>query len=912
MRCAIPPTESLAVRRHALRIVRLGCYFIMTGSELRQKFLEFFEERGHTAVPSSSLVPQNDPTLLFTNAGMVQFKDVFLGAETRGYSRATTAQKCVRAGGKHNDLENVGRTARHHTFFEMMGNFSFGDYFKDDAVRFGWEFLTETLELPPDKLWVTVYEDDEEAYTLWKDLVRVPEQRIVRMGEKDNFWAMGDTGPCGPCSEILIDQGESMSCGPECGIGLCDCDRYLELWNLVFMQYERDDSGNLAPLPRPSIDTGMGLERVAAVLQGVQSNYDSDLFAPLLRFSEDISGKRYGEREEDDVSMRVIADHLRSTTFLISDGVLPANEGRGYVLRRILRRAARHGKLLGLSEPFLYKGTQVVVESMKDVYRGLADNAGHVAQVTLDEERRFRRTLDKGIEILNKLVAEAKAHNVSVLDGKEAFRLYDTFGFPLDLAQDIAGDHGLSVDVDAFEREMEAQRLRARGAWKGSGEVAVAEIYKNLAASIPATRFIGYSSLESSEANILAIVKDQAMVNEATEGDRVELVVDVTPCYGESGGQIGDQGLVQTEDGVVAGTITNTTKPIPQIFVHHVRVDQGSLHVGQTLMLKVDEERRKQTRRNHTATHLLHAALREVLGDHVKQAGSMVTPEHFRFDFTHFSGVEPDELRRIEKLVNQGVLTNTRVNTSEVTMDEALDMGALAFFEEKYGDRVRVVQVPGISMELCGGTHALATGEIGLCKLIGESSIAAGVRRVEALTGDAALHYIQQEEERLREATALLKASSAEFVPKIERLLVGVRDQEREIERLNMKLATLQVSSLLEQAREIHGIQVIAARVENLDAKGLRNFADVLKGKLGSGIIVLGLEGMGGRVSLLSAVTKDLNPAYHAGKIIKEVAAVVGGNGGGRPDMAQAGGKHPEKLAEALDKVFQIVETCSN
>ncbi|MCP4399241.1 MAG: alanine--tRNA ligase [bacterium] len=884
----------------------------MTGSELRRKFLEFFEERGHTAVSSSSLVPQNDPTLLFTNAGMVQFKDVFLGAEKRAYSRATTAQKCVRAGGKHNDLENVGRTARHHTFFEMMGNFSFGDYFKDDAIRFGWEFLTEALDLPPDKLWVTVYDDDDEAYALWKDLVRMPEERIVRLGEKDNFWAMGDTGPCGPCSEILIDQGESMSCGPDCGIGMCDCDRYLELWNLVFMQSERDDSGNLTPLPRPSIDTGMGLERVAAVLQKVQSNFDSDLFSPLLRFTEEIFGKRYGENKEDDVSMRVIADHLRSTTFLISDGVLPANEGRGYVLRRIMRRAARHGKLLGLSGPFLYKGTQAVVDSMKDVYRELADSAEHVAQVTLNEERRFGRTLNQGIEILNTLVVETKAQNSSVLDGKEIFRLYDTFGFPLDLTQDIAGDHGLSVDVEAFEREMNAQRSRARNAWKGSGEVAVAEIYKNLAGSVPASRFIGYSSLDSSESIVLAIIKAQALVEEAAEGDRVELVLDVTPCYGESGGQTGDRGRFQTEDGALAGTIENTTKPIPQIFVHHVAVERGALRVGQKMMVTADEERRKHTRRNHTATHLLHAALRNVLGDHVKQAGSMVTPERFRFDFTHFSALEHDELRRIEKLINQGILSNTAVDTSEVTLDEALDMGALAFFEEKYGDRVRVVQISDISMELCGGSHALATGEIGLCKLVGESSVAAGVRRVEALTGEAALQHVQQEETRLREATTLLKTSPDEFIPKVERLLVGARENEREIERLKMKLATLQVSSLLEQAREIHGVKVIAARVENLDAKGLRNFADVLKGKLGSGIIVLGLEGDGGRVSLLSAVTKDLTPAYHAGKIVKEVAAVVGGSGGGRPDMAQAGGKHPEKLADALEKVFQVVEACSD
>ena len=630
----------------------------------------------------------------------------------------------------------------------------------------------------------------------------------------------------------------------------------------------------------------------------------------MIRFAEEISGKTYGENDQDDTSIRVIADHLRSTTFLISDGVLPSNEGRGYVLRRIMRRAARHGKMLGISEPFLYKGIEVVVDTMKAVYREVADNSEHVIQVTLNEERRFGHTLNQGMEILNTLIEETKRQNSPVLDGKEIFRLYDTFGFPIDLTQDIASDHHLSLDMEGFEREMNAQRTRAREAWKGSGEIAVAEIYKNLANKLPATQFTGYDSLEENDATILALVKEHKVVKHASAGDTVELILDITPCYGEAGGQIGDTGTISSLDGSVEGTIVDTTKPVPQIFVHHVVLEQGELQTGQKIAVSVDHERRKRTRRNHTATHLLHAALREVLGDHVKQSGSLVTPERFRFDFTHFSSLDEHDMQRIEEIVNRGIQTNTEVKTKQATLDEALDMGALAFFEEKYGDRVRIVQIPGISMELCGGTHALATGEIGICKLVSESSIAAGIRRIEALTGEAALHYIQAEEQRLRKASALLKASPGEFVQKVEKLLVTSKEYEREIERLKMKLATLQTDSLLEQAQEINGVKVIAARVENLDPKGLRNFADVLKGKLHSGIVVLGTE-TNGRVSLISAVTKDISNTYHAGNIIKEVANIVDGSGGGRPDMAQAGGKNPKKLSEALEKVFQIVKSCS-
>ena len=883
----------------------------MTGRELRKQFLQFFEERGHAVVPSSSLVPQNDPTLLFTNAGMVQFKDVFLGKDVRGYSRATTAQRCVRAGGKHNDLENVGHTARHHTFFEMMGNFSFGDYFKKDAIQYGWDFLTGTLGLPKDRLWVTVYQDDDEAFDLWKNMIGVPVERIIRMGKKDNFWSMGDTGPCGPCSEILIDQGEEMRCGDNCGIGKCDCDRYLELWNLVFMQFDRDAAGNMTPLPKPSIDTGMGLERVAAVMQGKHSNFESDLFAPMLRFTEEISGKKYGDNPQDSASMRVIADHLRSTTFLISDGVLPANDGRGYVLRRIMRRAARHGKMLGITEPFLYKGIQVVVDAMKDEYREIADHCQHVIQVTLNEERRFGHTLNQGLDLLNKLVEATERQKSSVLDGKEIFKLYDTFGFPLDLAQDVAKDRNLTIDMEAFDREMNAQRTRARESWKGSGEVAISEIYKTLSNAIPATRFTGYQRLEEHDATILAIIKDQQRVNAAAAGERVEVIFDVTPCYGESGGQVGDTGMIANADGSAAAMISNTTKPVPQLFVHHVTVERGELRAGQKMTISVDEDRRKRTRRNHTSTHLLNAALRDVLGDHVKQSGSLVTPERFRFDFTHFSGIDEEEIQRIETIVNDGIRTNTPVETKEVGLDEALDMGALAFFEEKYGEKVRMVQIPGLSMELCGGTHAVATGEIGLFKLLSESSVAAGVRRIEALTGEAALAYIQQEEQQLRHATALLKSSPEEVSARIEKLLAASKEQEREVERLKMKLATLQTDALVEQARDIRGVKVLAARVDHLDSKGLRNFADVLKAKIQSGIVVLATVEDGQRVSLISAVTKDLVGKYHAGNIIKEIAGLIGGSGGGRPDMAQAGGKSPEKLPEAIEKVFQVVESWS-
>jgi alanyl-tRNA synthetase len=879
----------------------------MTGHELRQRFLEYFQKKGHTIVSSSSLVPQRDPTLLFTNAGMVQFKDVFLGKEKRNYTRATTSQKCVRAGGKHNDLENVGRTARHHTFFEMLGNFSFGEYFKAGAIPYAWEFLTEVLKLPKEKLWVSIYQDDDEAFELWHKTIGVPTDRIVRLGEKDNFWAMGDTGPCGPCSEIIIDQGPQMGCEkPTCGVG-CDCDRYLELWNLVFMQFDRDSSGTLTPLPRPSIDTGMGLERTTAVLQGVYSNFDTDLFMPLIHFVEDSAEKRYRDQEKDDVSMRVIADHLRATTFLISDGVIPSNEGRGYVLRRIMRRAARHGKMLGLEKPFLYKGIQVVVDAMKQAYPELVDRIDYIVQMTLNEERRFSYTLNLGLELLTKVLVETREKGEQTVPGEEVFKLYDTYGFPLDLMDEIAREHGLELDMSGYERAMEEQRVRARKSWKGSGESEVDRSYIALSQILPSTEFIGYEALES-PVEVLAILKDKTLVESASSGDDVELVFDKTPFYGESGGQVGDKGVLRLAEGEIA--ISDTQKPLAQLFVHKGKVKTGTIHKGQKGKAVVDPDSRQRTALNHTATHLLHATLKMVLGDHVKQAGSLVAPDRLRFDFSHFSDLEYREFYRIEEIVNNAIRSNIPIKTFVTSLDDALQRGAVAMFGEKYGEQVRVVQIGDFSRELCGGTHVRASGDIGLFKLINESSVAAGVRRIEALTGQGALEYIQRETERLRSISLLLRTGSSEVVHRLEKLLASSREYEREIEQLKTRLASSRIDDLLNTSRDVKGVKVISIQVEGLDAKGLRSLADSLKDKMKSGVVVLGSV-EDGKVSLITAVTRDLTNRYHAGNLAKEIAKIVDGSGGGRSDMAQAGGKNPGKLKEALEKVFDVIESMS-
>ncbi|MBI1922121.1 MAG: alanine--tRNA ligase [Geobacter sp.] len=875
----------------------------MTGKEIRAKFLKFFEERGHAVVPSSGLIPKNDPTLLFANAGMNQFKDVFLGLEKRDYVRACSSQKCVRAGGKHNDLENVGRTARHHTFFEMLGNFSFGDYFKKEAIAFAWDFLTRELQLDKSRLYVTVFQDDDEAADIWNLQEGVPRERIFRFDEKDNFWSMGDTGPCGPCTEIFWDHGPEVGCGrPECAVG-CDCDRYMEIWNNVFMQFNRDETGTLTPLPKPSVDTGMGLERIASVLQGKKTNYDTDIFQGIIRHVEKLSGKRYGEIERDDVSMRVIADHARATTFLICDGVLPSNEGRGYVLRRIMRRAMRHAKMLGFSEPVLYKAVDAVNFLMGEAYPDLIKQGDYIKKVVKAEEERFADTLDRGLAILNEEVDALKKQGGSVIPGELAFKLYDTYGFPIDLTADIVDAEGFTIDEAGFEACMERQREQAREHWKGSGEEGIAGVYKTLHSEGVRSSFVGYDEKTAYSA-IVALLRDGARVNEAHAGESVEVVTEVTPFYGESGGQAGDIGKIST--GSAHLEVLNTTKPLPDLIVHHGVVREGIVKAGDAADLTVDTGARAATARNHTATHLLQSALRQVLGEHVKQAGSLVNSERLRFDFTHFAPPTPDELLRVEELVNAFIMENHDVHAREMAIAEAMESGATALFGEKYGETVRVVKVGDVSIELCGGTHVAGGGEIGLFKIVSESGIAAGVRRIEAVTGLGSLRLVRQLEEDQKKIAALVKAEGGDPVEKIERLLSRQKDLQREMETMQGRLNATKSADLLAQAREVNGVRVLAVKVEIADPKGLRELSDTLKEKLGSGILVLGCEHQG-KANLLVAVTKDLTTRFKAGELIRPLAAIVGGSGGGKPELAQAGGTQPEKLQEALDKVGELL-----
>ncbi|MEQ8213431.1 MAG: alanine--tRNA ligase [Smithellaceae bacterium] len=875
-----------------------------TGSEIRESFIKFFEGKGHTRVASSSLIPKDDPTLMFTNAGMVQFKNAFLGLENRGYTRAVSCQKCARAGGKHNDLENVGVTARHHTFFEMLGNFSFGDYFKEEAIAWAWEYLIDVVKLPKEKLWVTIFTDDDEAFNIWHEKMKVPKDRIVRMGEKSNFWMMGETGPCGPCSEIIYDQGPGTGCGrPECDIN-CDCDRHLEIWNNVFTQFDRDMTGKLTPLPKPNIDTGMGLERLTAVIQGVTSNYDTDLFTPIIRFVEKISGKTYGQNTDNDVSIRVIADHSRAVTFLIGDGILPSNEGRGYVLRRILRRAARHGKMLGINKPFLNECAQVVIDMMKDVYTDLESKASFITKVILNEEQRFMETLDAGLRILQEETTSLKQAGKNVLPGSLVFKLYDTYGFPTDLTADIVKRDGFTLDTEGFEAEMEQQRERARGAWKGSGEEAVDECYLKLSSSGIATEFCGYEGNTEADSKITAIIVEGQTVETLSEGQEAEIVVATTPFYGESGGQIGDTGYLEGEGFTFA--VQDTKKPVDKLFVHKGIVQKGTINVGDKVRLIVDLERRRAIQANHSGTHILQAALKAVLGDHIKQSGSLVNDERLRFDFTHFSKITDEEMRRIEKIANDIIRKNVEVATQICDLEDALKTGATAVFDEKYGATVRLVKMGDKSMELCGGTHVARTGDIGLLKVLHESAIAAGVRRIEAVTGRQAFAYFQQTEEELKKAAGLLKANPSELTERTERLLKHTRDLEKEIEALKGKLAAKDSGDLLSQVKEIGGVKVLATEVSISDAKTLRDFGDKLRDKLESGIILLAAKA-DEKALLLCMVTKDLAGKFHAGNIIKELAPIVGGKGGGRPDMAQAGGTQPENLGNifpALEKLL--------
>lgn len=877
---------------------------MLTGNAIRERFLAYFEEKGHARVASSSLVPHNDPTLLFSNAGMNQFKDVFLGLEKRPYTRATTSQKCVRAGGKHNDLDTVGRTARHHTFFEMLGNFSFGDYFKRDAITYAWEFLTKEMGLPEEKLYATIYTDDDEAFLLWQELTPLPAERIIRLGEKDNFWSMGDTGPCGPCSEILIDRGEKYTCGPNCGIGSCECDRYLEIWNLVFMQYDRDAAGKMTPLPRPSIDTGMGLERITSVVQNADSNYDTDLMKPLLQAIEKLCGMMY-YGDHRGFPFRVIADHIRSCTFLISDGVIPGNEGRGYVLRRILRRAVRFGKVLGIEKPFLFALVAEVVGLMSAAYPALQENMDFVAKVIRTEEERFHETLNDGIRLAQEIVRNVKRQGDDTISGAEAFRLYDTFGFPFDLTQDIAEEAGLKIDMAGYNAAMEEQRTRARAARQGSKAWDLALSVSNLAGEVPPTKFNGYEQL-AQEAQVLALFKEGERVEEAGDGEEVFAIADETPFYAESGGQIGDKGEILAPAGRI--TVQNTRK-LPDGKYLHQGIVSGFVRQSDKAMLTVMPDLRWDTARNHTATHLLHKALQEVVGRHVHQAGSAVDPERLRFDFSHMTGVTADELKQVEDMVNEKVLAALDVMTAVMSIDEAKEQGAIALFGEKYGDEVRVVEVCGFSKELCGGTHVGNTGQIGLFKIVSEGAVGAGLRRIEAVTGRAARAYMLGKEQQLEKISSLMKVPADDSYRRIQALLEELKQKDRLLLELEARLAKLQADELLQSVRSVEGIAVLAARVQARDLETLRNMTDMFRDKLHTGIVVLCAE-IEDKVNFIVAVTQDvLGRGAHAGKIVKELALITGGGGGGRPDMAQAGGKDVTKVNEAMLRVYEIIES---
>ena len=864
----------------------------MKSAEIRDAYLKFFESKGHTIVPSSSLIPGNDPTLLFTNAGMVQFKDVFLGGDKRSYSRAASSQRCVRAGGKHNDLENVGYTARHHTFFEMLGNFSFGDYFKRDAIQFAWEFLTEVLKLPKERLWVTAHISDDEAADIWVKEIGVSPDRISRL-DADNFWQMGDTGPCGPCTEIFYDHGEDIPGGPP-GSENDHLDRYIEVWNVVFMQYERQPDGTLIPLPKPSVDTGMGLERIAAVMQHVHNNYEIDLFQYLLK----ATAQATGTSDMENKSLRVIADHIRSCSFLISDGVLPSNEGRGYVLRRIIRRAVRHGNQLGQKQPFFHKLVKALAEVMGDAYPELVKNQSHIERILLQEEEQFEKTLDKGMVVLEDALTKIKG---SEIPGESVFTLYDTYGFPLDLTNDIARERGLTVDVPGYDKAMDAQRARARAA--GAFKVD----YTAAGLDVPPTEFLGYSSL-AEQGKILALLKGGAVVDHLSEGDDGAIVLDRTPFYGESGGQIGDSGYI--ESGSCRIEVRDCQKQ-GDSHLHLVHVLQGSVKVGDKVTAKVDASVRQATALNHSATHLLHAALRKILGEHVTQKGSLVDSERLRFDFSHFEAVKPEQLKAIEALVNDQVRANSAVTTDHCDMEEAKAKGAMALFGEKYGDRVRVLTMgEGFSVELCGGTHVSRTGDIGLMRIISESGVAAGVRRIEAVTGANALALFDNLDQLVDSATRTLKTNRDNLIEKIEQLASQNRKLEKDLAQLKTQLATSGGGDVLSQAVDIQGIKVLSLNLDGADSKSLRDSVDQFKNKLGKAVVLLAAVEDTNKVALVAGVTQNITDQIKAGDLMRHVAEQIGGKGGGRPDMAQGGGTDVAALQNALASVAPWVEQC--
>jgi alanyl-tRNA synthetase len=866
-----------------------------TGNQLRQMFLDYFQSKGHTVVPSASLIPKDDPTLLLTVAGMVPFKPYFQRKVEPPFPRATTSQKCVRTP----DLEQVGRTARHHTFFEMLGNFSFGDYFKEGAITWAWDFLTGVLQLPKEKLWVTIYPGDDDALELWVSKAGVARDRIVL--DESNFWAAGPTGPCGPCSEIYIDLGEQRSCGPECKMG-CECDRFLEIWNLVFMQYNRDEEGTLTPLPKQNIDTGMGLERIASVIQGVESNFDTDLLMPIIRRTAELAGVEYKKSPKTDVSLKVVADHLRAVTFMLGDGIRPDNEGRGYVLRRILRRAVRHGKLLGIKEAFLDKVVDVIINDYSHAYPELKDNYQFIINHLRLEERNFQATLDQGMNILSDFVA--RVGEDKILGGNEAFELYATYGFPLEMTEEILLEQGLNVDHDGFAKAMEEHREKAKQNSKDmAGSTSGQGTLTELAKSLGKTEFVGYSSLET-EAKVLALVVAGKQVERAYPGQEVAVILDRTPFYAESGGQTGDQGALSWSEGEVL--VSDTQKISGVMFSQVGKVSSGAISHGQVLTARVNLEARRAIERNHSATHLLHQALKEVLGTHVNQAGSLVKPGSLRFDFSHFSSVTQEELDRVEEIVNNQILATLAVQVVETSKEEAKAQGAAALFGEKYGDVVRMVSMGEFSKELCGGTHVRSTGEIGLFKISSEGGIGAGLRRIEAVTGYGAILSSKEESRIVSQISSLLRTNKTEALAKVEDLLVTLKEQEKELQGLQQKLARNEVSGLLDKVVESSGVKILAAKVQAPDMDALREMTDMLKDKLKSGVIVLGAEA-DGKVNFVAAVTKDLLGKLHAGNIVKEVAKVTGGGGGGRPDMAQAGGKDADKLDQALEKVAEIV-----
>ena len=855
-----------------------------SSADVRKIFLDFFQQQGHQIVASSPLVPENDPTLLFTNAGMVQFKELFLGEETRSYSRAVTSQRCVRAGGKHNDLENVGYTARHHTFFEMLGNFSFGDYFKREAIQYAWQFLTVTLGLPADKLWITVFEDDDEAASIWIDEMGVHPSRISRIGAKDNFWSMGDTGPCGPCSEIFYDHGPDVAGGPP-GTPEEDGDRYIEIWNLVFMQYDRAADGTLTDLPKPSVDTGMGLERLVAVLQNVHNNYDIDLFRHLIDSIQELSGTE----DPTHTSLRVVADHIRSCSFMITDGVQPSNEGRGYVLRRIIRRAIRHGHQLGLKDAFFYKLVRPLVEEMGDAFPEIAKAKSNVERTLKQEEARFADTLDKGLRILDQVIANMADKEIP---GETVFLLYDTYGFPIDLTADIARERHLTIDIAGFEREMEAQRSRARSASQFSGGLSKQTTIDS------ETKFCGYEQIQNSS-KISHILIDNDHVDQLHAGQQGIVVLEQSAFYAESGGQAGDIGQITTDN--ASFNVIDTHKQ-GKAFAHIGQLENGNLHIGDDVTAHIDESNRIATSLNHSATHLLHAALQKLLGDHVTQKGSLVNAERLRFDFSHFEPVNQQQLHSIERLVNQQIRINHNVNTDVMNIDQAKASGAMALFGEKYDAKVRVLSMGEFSTELCGGTHVNRTGDIGLIKIISEVGIASGIRRIEAVTGERALDVIESNQEKLLSLASLLKTEPDNVKEKIELLVQKARQFEKELDKFKRKLASSAGSNLVSSAQNISGINVIAALLEGVDGKSLRDTVDELKNKLAPAAIILStIEG--NKITLIAGVTKDITDKIRAGDLVSHVALQVGGKGGGRPDMAQGGGTQPDKLASALDSV---------